>query len=209
MAKNTRYRYRSVNYRGGKFNWQSFLSIALICILALISSKDFLYFDNGRGETDWKIGSSTISVINAHQARSLVENRELALQLTNRDRQLNGLLPLVEDPLLSQTAQFHAQDMLTRHYYAHITPEGKNPTDRFAQQGGHSEVGENIVQMKGSAGTIVNYRLIEKFQKSWMYSSGHRANLLKPEYLHFGYGIVADSFTGQVYGVQNFSLPER
>ena len=209
MAKNTRYQYRTIKYRGGKFNWRHFCSIALICILALLSSDNFLYFNNGKGGSDWKIGSSTIGITAAHQPRPLVDNRELALDLVNRDRHINGLSSLVEDPLLSQTAQLHAQDMLNRHYYAHITPEGKTPTDRFTQQGGHSGVGENIMQMKGATGMILNYRLIEKFQKSWMYSDGHRANLLKPDYVHFGYGIVTDSFTGEFYAVQDFSLPER
>ncbi|XFA73997.1 CAP domain-containing protein [Thermosynechococcaceae cyanobacterium Okahandja] len=132
----------------------------------------------------------------------------MALRLVNRDRRLNGLPPLVEDTLLSQAAQLHAQDMLTRNYYAHVTPEGKTPTDRFAQLGGRGGVGENIVQLTGSIGITLNYKLIEQFQKSWMYSQGHRENLLNPEYTRFGYGIVADPSTGRAYAVQNFSPPE-
>ncbi len=202
-----RNRYRFSNYRNSNFNWRSILLIAFIGGGALVNAKNFFYFDNGQGGNGWKIGSSTITVFNAYPSRSLAENRELALILVNRDRQLNGLSPLVEDLLLSQTAQIHAQDMLTRHYYAHITPEGKTPTDRFTILGGRGGVGENIMQMTGSTGIQMNYRLMEQFQKSWIYSQGHRANLLKPEYTRFGYGIVADSLTGSVYAVQNFSLP--
>jgi len=206
MAKTTR--HRSFNYKGSKFNWQSVFFIALISSVVLISAKDFFYFDNGQGGNGWSIGSSKISVLYAHQPRSLVENRKLALRLVNRDRQLNGLTPLVEDTLLSQTAQLHAQDMLVRNYYAHVTPEGKTPTDRFVKLGGRSGVGENIMQLTGAHGMSLSYRLIEQFQKSWMYSQGHRKNLLKPEYTHFGYGIVADTITERVYAVQNFSTPE-
>jgi uncharacterized protein YkwD len=207
MAKRSRYKFS--NYRGSKFNWKSILLAACIVGGALLETKKFLYFDNGQGENGWKIGSSTTSVLNAHQPRSLVENRELALILVNRDRQLNGLSPLLEDKLLSQIAQFHAQDMLARNYYAHVTPEGKTPTDRFIALGGKGGVGENIMEMKGATSVQMNYRLIEQFQKSWMYSQGHRTNLLKSEYTRFGYGIVANPITGSVYAVQDFSLPEK
>lgn len=146
--------------------------------------------------------------MNAHQGRSLGEVRQLALKLVNRDRQLNGLAPLVEDSLLSQTAQGHSEDMMTRNYYAHISPEGKSPTDRFAQRGGHGGVGENIMQQTGVTGVSLNYALIERFQKGWMYSTGYRQNLLDPQYTRFGYGIVTDAITGRAYAVQNFAALE-
>ena len=40
--------------------------------------------------------------------------------------------------------------------------------------------------------------------KGWMYSEGHRHNLLSPQYTKFGYGIVVDHQTGRVFAVQNF-----
>lgn len=207
MAKATRHRYTSFNYPNKKFKWRSLFSLVLVSSVFLISAKDFFHFDNGRGGNDWKIGSPKINILNAHQPRSLADNKQLALRLVNRDRQLNGLTPLVEDTLLSQTAQLHAEDMLKRNYYAHITPEGKTPSDRFAQLGGSHGVGENIIQLTGATGIVLNYSLIEQFHKSWMYSQGHRQNLLKPDYTRIGYGIVADPMTGRVYAVQNFSSP--
>ena len=120
-------RRRFINHRGSKLSWQSIFSIALIGSIAMINAKDFFYFDNGQGGNSWRIGLSEINVLNAHQQRSLIENRELALKLVNRDRQLNGLSPLLEDTRLSQAAQLHAQDMLNRNYYAHVTLEGKTP----------------------------------------------------------------------------------
>lgn len=179
----------------------------LIAVLTLYYAKDAFYFDNGRGGADWQIGQPHVSIMNAHQGRSLAEVRQFALKLVNRDRQLNGLVPLVEDPLLSQTAQGHSQDMMTRNYYAHDTPEGKTPSDRFAQLGGRGGVGENIMEQTGATGISLNYGLIERFQKGWMYSTGHRQNLLTPHYTRFGYGIVTDALTGRAYAVQNFAAP--
>lgn len=202
MIKKRRFQGRI--HRNSRFNYQSLLSITLISFVILLGNKNLFYFDNGKGGNDWIIGKPSISILNAHQSRSLSESRKLATELVNRDRQLNGLAPLEEDPLLSKTAQLHAEDMLARNYYDHITPEGKTPTDRFNTLGGQGGVGENILQQTGAIGITLNYRLIEECQRGWMYSKGHRENLLTPEYTRFGYGIVTDPMTGQVYGVQNF-----
>ncbi|MFN4280925.1 CAP domain-containing protein [Thermosynechococcus sp.] len=48
----------------------------------------------------------------------------MALQLVNRDRQLNGLPPLIADELLTEVAQRPAEDMLKRQYFSHTNPEG-------------------------------------------------------------------------------------
>lgn len=179
-------------------------SLAIVGIL-LYYSQDYWYFNNGSGGTSWQIGTPIVNVTNAYSSRSLPEIRALALELVNRDRLLNGLTPLVEDPLLSRSAQLHAQDMMERQYYAHVTPEGRTPTDRFFEVGGTLGVGENIMQQKGALGVRLTYRLVEQYQKGWMYSDGHRQNLLTPEYRQFGYGIVVNSLTGEVYAVQNFT----
>lgn len=197
--------------RKGKLNWSNLgryivLSLLAVCT-ALYYARAAFHFDNGKGGTDWRIGQPKVSLFNAHTTQPLPQLRQFALSLVNRDRQLNGLPPLVEDPLLSQAAQQHSQDMLTRHYYAHITPEGKTPTDRFAQLGGKGGVGENIMQQTGAIGVSLNYGLLERFQNSWMYSNGHRQNLLKPDYTRFGYGIVVDPMSGQTYAAQGFALP--
>ena len=96
--------------------------------------------------------------------------------------------------------------MLTRNYFAHVTPEGKTPTDRFVQIGGKGGAGENIAQQTGALGISLNYGLLERLQKGWMYSKGHRQNLLKPDYTRFGYGIVVDPLSGKAYAAQEFAL---
>ena len=187
--------------------WLKYLpGYALLLLGLAFPYKNAFYFDNGSGGADWRIGKPEVTLWTAHNSRSLPELKAFALKLINRDRQLNGLTPLIEDPLLSQSAQRHAEDMKARNYYAHLTPEGKTPTDRFVAVGGKGGVGENIMLQSGSVGTatILNWGLVENFQKSWMYSSGHRANLLNPQYTRVGYGIVSDPMTGKIYAVQNF-----
>lgn len=184
-----------------------FLAI-LLAIPAIYYSKDLLYFDNGSGGANWQIGQAKANLSNAHLYRSLAELQKFALELVNRDRQLNGLPSLVEDSLLSRAAQAHAEDMLEQGYYSHTSPEGKTPTQRFRQLGGQGGVGENIMYQSNTFGAQLNYSTLEKFQRSWMSSDGHRQNLLNRHYTRFGYGIVADALSGKMFAVQDFAASE-
>jgi uncharacterized protein YkwD len=164
-----------------------------------------LGFYNGKGGVDWKIGQPQANIWNAEQLRSLPELQNFALELVNRDRTLNNLQPLGADVLLSQAAQLHAEDMLEKQYFNHISPEGKNPRHRYLAVGGNPGVGvgENIAKAE-TRGLGLTYSEAEKFQRGWMYSNGHRANLLTAEYKKFGYG-VATGRDGRIYAVQMFS----
>ncbi len=163
---------------------------------------------NGSGGSDWKIGKALTTPWDATRLRSLPEIRSYALQVVNRDRTLNNLSPLVEDPILSKAAQLHAEDMLKRRYFKHVSPEGRTPRDRFVAVGGNSRVGvgENILRGK-EKGVAFTYGKAEQFQRGWMYSNGHRANILTAEYTRFGYGIAVGA-GGQTYAVQLFSTLE-
>ncbi|MEO1430926.1 MAG: CAP domain-containing protein [Cyanobacteria bacterium J06632_19] len=165
----------------------------------------FQHCYNGNGGNDWKIGECKITVLNAEQMRTLPEVRKFALQLVNRDRNINNLSSLQEDKLLSQAALLHAEDMLSRRYFDHLSPEGKTPRQRYLIVGGNPllGVGENIA--KGSTkGLGLTYGEVEKWQRGWMYSNSHRANMLTPKYKKFGYGVAAGA-DGRIYAVQMFS----
>lgn len=161
---------------------------------------------NGNGGADWKIGKPIATIWNAENLRSLPELRSFALELANRDRTLNNLPPLQEDSALSLAAQLHAQDMLERQYFDHVSPEGKSPRDRYlaVSTSPLQGIGENIVQ-SGTKGLGLTYRAAEKFQRGWMYSHGHRASLLTAKYTKFGYGVVAGA-NGRIYAVQMFGF---
>lgn len=136
-------------------------------------------------------------------SNTLGQLQEIALGLANRDREQHGRSPLQYDALLSEAAQRHAEDMLRRNYFSHYSPEGSTPSDRFRAVGGRRGAGENIMMM-GGVSTQVGANRLAYFQKAWMNSSGHRQNLLNPQYGRFGYGIA--SAGGRVYAVQLFSF---
>lgn len=174
------------------------------CQLSLFQISNFGLY-NGNGGNNWKIGQAQVNIWNAEQLRSIIELRDLALKLVNRDRIINNLPPLVPDNLLSQAAQIHAEDMGAKYFFAHISLDGKTPYDRYVAVGGNSNLGlgENIYK-SSVIGLGLTYGEVEKFQRGWMYSNGHRENILLPEYKQFGYGI-ARGKDGNIYAVQMFS----
>jgi uncharacterized protein YkwD len=161
---------------------------------------------NGNGGANWKIGEPKANTLNAQQQRTRSEVREFALSLVNRDRNINKLESILSDPILNEAAQRHAEDMVARRYFDHKSPEGKTPRDRFIAAGGspYIGVGENIAYQEVSNSFGLTYGVAEELQRGWMYSNGHRENLLIPEYKKFGYGI-AVSLDGRVLAVQMFS----
>jgi uncharacterized protein YkwD len=179
-----------MKYLRGKTLTLSFLSVLGIFWLTMPQG-------NAR---PWKINAA--SELHAYQSNNLGQLQQMALELANRDRAQHGRSPLQPDPLLSQAAQRHAEDMLRRNYFSHYSPEGSTPTDRFAALGGRRGAAENIMMAQGSS--KVGYNRIAYFEDRWMNSSGHRQNLLNSEYGRFGYGIASSG--GRIFAVQLFTF---
>ncbi len=150
--------------------------------------------------------SPEINLAKAYDLKSLPAVRAYALELVNRDRASHGLPPLVANQVLDRAAQSHAQDMLKRDYFAHRSPDGKTPRDRFLSFGGRQSVGvgENIYFYQDPRLTGISREVARMFQQGWMNSPGHRKNILKANYQGFGYGIVYGAGARQ-YAVQMFS----
>ena len=102
------------------------------------------------------------------------------LSRVNDIRRREGLPPLAPSPLLDQVSQKHAEDMLTRSYFGHRTPEGSGPSERAQADGYRSGIGENLVEQRFSA---------EEALEAWLGSAGHRRNILDPSYRELGLGL--------------------
>src|SRR3954462_8829952 len=108
------------------------------------------------------------------------------LCLVNGERTDNGgLPPLTSNDLLAKAAVGMCQRMVTEHFFAHETPDGKSVVDRVDPTGyipnsGDWVVGENLAWGSGALSTpqaIVN---------GWMNSPGHKANILANDYKDIG-----------------------
>jgi uncharacterized protein YkwD len=112
--------------------------------------------------------------------------RKEMFERVNAVRAAAGLEPVVADPHLEIAAQKHADDMLARRYYNHLTPEGLTPRDRIEDAGLFSSlVAENIAEGEFSVAEVMD---------GWMKSEEHRANILNPRVTALGVGLAVGRF---------------
>jgi uncharacterized protein YkwD len=104
--------------------------------------------------------------------------------LHNVERAKHGLRPLVRSPVLELAAQRHSDDMASRQFFSHDTPDGADPQTRIAAAGYNRPwTGENLY-----FGTAFEATPVRAMQ-GWMTSRGHRANVLRPQFTEVGIGI--------------------
>lgn len=116
------------------------------------------------------------------------------LRLVNQERLAAGLRALGPDPELTEVGRRHSTDMFVRGYFAHDTPEGRDPFDRMrAAEVRFLTAGENLALA----------RTVQIAHTGLMNSPGHRANILRPEFGRLGIGIMDGGMRGLMV-TQNF-----
>jgi uncharacterized protein YkwD len=116
-------------------------------------------------------------------------------KLVNTERAKAGLDLLAFDNELRDVARDHSDDMFTRGYFSHQSPEGLSPFDRMEDAGivfGYA--GENLALAPST--TLAMQGL--------MNSPGHRANILSPNFKKIGIGVIDGGIYGKMYS-QEFS----
>jgi uncharacterized protein YkwD len=108
--------------------------------------------------------------------------------LVNAERAARGLGGVQPTGALELSAQRHANDMVARRYFAHVSPTG-GTVDKRARRAGYLSapcwaLGEDL----GSAPAAV--ASAEAVVAAWMESPGHRAVILDPSFRDAGIGIV-------------------
>jgi hypothetical protein len=99
---------------------------------------------------------------------------------TNAARINSGQAPLKLNDKLDAAAQAKADDMATRDYWSHFTPDGSPPWVFATRQGyTYQRLGENLATGFNDEQTTIN---------GWMASPPHRANLLDSKFRDVGFG---------------------
>lgn len=106
--------------------------------------------------------------------------RRETLRYVNQYRARYGLSPLTLDDSLNRTAQAHSDDMATRDFFDHVTPNGETVGDR-ATQGGYSwsAILENLAAGQDNPREVV---------EGWINSPLHRKALLTDDIDDAGIG---------------------
>lgn len=117
------------------------------------------------------------------------------IELTNQERAKSGLKPLAANWELSRTARYKSEDMRDKNYFSHTSPTYGSPFNMIKNFGiSYKAAGENIAAGQQTPEEVV---------KSWMNSSGHRANILSANYTQIGVGYSKGGSYG-VYWTQMF-----
>ena len=111
-------------------------------------------------------------------------------RLTNDVRRQYGLPPVGQEGALSKVSQAYCDDMLRRRFFSHTNPEGLTAQERLKRfySGPIYGWGENI--WEGSNLSAADREALARtIMHAWMSSSGHRENILGPDYTHLGVGV--------------------
>lgn len=108
--------------------------------------------------------------------------------LTNDERKIQNLQILAVNPILNKAAEMKAQDMASKGYFAHTSPEGKTPWYWLLQAGyNYQYAGENLA---------VNFNDSMDVTNAWMASPTHKANIVKGNYTEIGTGVASGRYNG-------------
>ena len=109
---------------------------------------------------------------------------EQVVDLVNVERSKRKLAPLSHEERLIEAARRHSTDMADGNFLDHTGSDGSNAGQRIDDAGYDWHTwGENIAYGYPNPASVVD---------AWMNSSGHRANILNPNFVHIGVGHVDD-----------------
>lgn len=123
------------------------------------------------------------------------------VDLTNADRATASAVKLHVSPLLERTAQAKVNDMVTKGYFAHNSPEGVTPWHWFALAGyNYAYAGENLA---------IDFFDSADVEKAWMNSPLHRANIVNGTFTEIGIATATGTWNGHetTFVVQMFGRP--
>ena len=123
------------------------------------------------------------------------------IEETNASRLADNLPSLEVNPLLSGAAQAKAQDMASKGYFAHTSPQGTTPWYWISRVGyQYSYAGENLA---------INFSDSKDAVNAWMNSASHRANILNGYFTEIGIGLAKGIYQDKetIFIVQMFGRP--
>lgn len=127
-------------------------------------------------------------------------NEQYLLELINAERAKTGAQPLAFDNDLSEAAEGHDRWMLATDIFSHTGSGGSSPTTRMKAAGyvltGSWATGENIAwaTTRAPTGYVDEVKLLHT---NLMNSSGHRANILNPNFREVGLGFEVGDYKGR------------
>jgi uncharacterized protein YkwD len=131
--------------------------------------------------------------------------KDRVIALANAERIKRNLPLLHPDAFLNQSAQKYAEELLSKNFFSHVSPNGQTLKDRMEKSGYYNPsyqeecfciqrfvVGENLARGQKTADEVV---------ADWMKSPSHRDALLNPQFSDIGVGVAAGIWVQHFGGV--------
>jgi uncharacterized protein YkwD len=117
------------------------------------------------------------------------------VQYVNNERTAAGLQPVTEDPILDKLAAIRAGETVS--LFSHTRPDGRGCFTVFSDYGvTYHGAGENIAAGHENANQVM-YMNEDSSHIGWMYSPGHKANIMNGSYTKIG--VAARYVEGSTY----------
>ena len=121
------------------------------------------------------------------------------VDFVNQERTKNGLNALIVDLDVARVAGIKSQDMADNNYFSHNSPTYGSPFDMLKKFGiSYLHAGENLA---GNSS-------VDRAHRALMNSSGHKQNILSPNFTHIGVGVRASNQYGYLYTQMFISKPK-
>ncbi|MBI5156052.1 CAP domain-containing protein [Candidatus Peregrinibacteria bacterium] len=125
--------------------------------------------------------------------KSIPEMRMEMMMLVNNVRTAQALRPLRYSTRLETSAQSYAEDMVSRGYFNHTSPEGETLKERMERAGYRNRTfSADCFCVKGyllAENLVRGARTSRDAMMAWMESPAHRAAILSSDYKEVGFGI--------------------
>jgi uncharacterized YkwD family protein len=151
--------------------------------------------DLGDGSTALRsnIRPGRYSVTPAPTTTESTEEKEI-FELVNNERAKAGIKPVTYNAQVAAAARIKSDEMAAKKYFNHTSPTYGTPFEMLRAFGiDYRTAGENIAKGQKTAKAVMG---------AWMNSSGHRYNILNPDFTQLGVGYANDG--GTTYWVQIF-----
>ena len=143
--------------------------------------------------TNASTASPVVAGVSTERVLTHIPETEQTITTTvNEARVASGQSKLVEDTRLNALAQARATDMISRGYYAHVSPDGTDFADMLATVGLSATTTscENLLLTASTAPTTMT--------REWLASSSHEKCMLDADNVRIGVAEgVFDEATGQ------------
>ena len=120
------------------------------------------------------------------------------IALVNSYRSSAGVAAVTVDKRITIAAESHSTDQAQHNKMTHTGSDGTNAGQRLNILGyGWRTWGENVAAGQPNCSNVMS---------AWMNSSGHRANILNPAFVHVGVAAVKAA-NGTIYWTLDFAAP--